>query len=107
MIFSTYQWADNCSDATSTTDLTKDPFDMRAVPNPFSSGFTTSFYSQGEWLKISLFNSLGAEIKVLLNKSLPEGIHEIPFQLTGLPAGAYFVRIQNRNSQKTIRLMKA
>ncbi len=98
--------ADNCSGTTSTSDLTKDPFDLRAFPNPFSSGFTTSFYSQGEWLKISLFNSLGAELKVLLNKSLPEGIHELPFQLNGYPAGAYFVRIQNATNQKTLRLMK-
>lgn len=99
--------ADNCSSTTQTQELIEDVFDLKAFPNPFSQGFTTSFYSKGEWLKISIFNSLGAELKVLLNKRIPEGFHEMTFNLSEFPSGAFFIRIQNKENQKTLRLMKA
>ena len=64
-------------------------------PNPFNSSTTIPvFLSQPGNVKIEIFNILGQKIKTLLNASLTEGMHEIPFEATGLPSALYFYRMQ-------------
>ena len=97
---------EGCSNTTSTSDSIVDAFELSISPNPFSDNFTIRFKSMHEPIKISVFNALGSEIKVLTNQTLSAGNHDLDFSLNGIPAGPYFVRIQNKYSQKTLRLIK-
>lgn len=98
--------AAGCESTTSTSELEIDPFELSLKPNPFTDQFSLRFKSGREAIKISVFNALGAQVKVLTNQTFPAGNHDLSFDLSGIPTGPYFVRIQNKYSQKTLRLIK-
>ncbi len=91
---------------TAVTDTHIDRFDLEAFPNPHSQYFTIRFTSEKEWIKISLFDTLGGEVKVITNKNINAGYHEIKVESHDLIAGAYFIRLQTKSHQKTIRVVK-
>lgn len=70
-------------------------------PNPFSKTTTISFNSKDEWLRVSVFDMFGNEIKVLASGKFRAGTHQLEFDASGLPAGNYAYRIQFKNRQKT------
>ena len=98
--------ASGCENSTSTNDLDSDIFELAVRPNPFSDNFKLSFTSGSEHIKINLFNVLGSEIKVLTNQKFGAGNHSMSFDLNGLPVGSYFIRVQNKHFQKTLRVIK-
>ncbi|MBT8220903.1 MAG: DUF1501 domain-containing protein [Bacteroidia bacterium] len=60
-----------------------------------------------EWIKLGVFDTLGAQIKLISNQSLGTGHHLIQFELNDLSTGIYFVRCQFKNSSKTFRIVKS
>ncbi len=80
--------------------------EAQAFPNPFRDWVVFRFRSGGEWVKLSVYNSLGAEIRVLTNRRLPAGEHEFRFDGHGLPPGNYYFRLQLDGRQKTKALAK-
>jgi hypothetical protein len=80
-------------------------------PNPFNP-FTTLKYSlpiESE-VKISLYNSLGEAVEVLLDKTQSAGYHEINFDGSKLSSGIYFYSISaksvdGKNIYNTVRKM--
>jgi uncharacterized protein (DUF1501 family) len=80
--------------------------ELQAFPNPFREGATIRFYSQGEWARLSVFNSLGNEIRVLVNNRLPAGQHDFRFDANGLPSGNYYFRLQLGGRQRTKGVVK-
>lgn len=94
-----------CS-TSSSTEIELDRFELSAFPNPHSQYFTIRFTSEKEWVKISLFDTLGGEVMLITSKDLPAGNHEINVETHDLMAGAYFVRLQTKRNQKTIRVVK-
>lgn len=98
--------ANTCNTTTNTNDLTEDKFNLKVYPNPFRKDFNLEFESENEWVKISVFNSIGSEVKVLMNKTINNGSHNMNFDLEGVPSGAYFIRVMSKNNQRTIRLIK-
>ncbi len=64
-------------------------------PNPFNSTTTISF-SLGSRSNASLkcFDALGREVSVLLFEELPAGRYSRRWEVTGLPSGIYFYRLQ-------------
>ncbi len=64
-------------------------------PNPAGATTRIPFYlkQQGQ-VKITVYNSAGQEVKVLLNDRLPAGEHEVVFTTQGLRPGAYVYRLQ-------------
>ena len=76
-------------------------------PNPFRDWTNISFHCRTERVKLSIFDNLGSELQVLVNKRLPEGEHQISFDGSRLPAGNYFYRLQlEHGRQKTQRMVK-
>jgi hypothetical protein len=53
--------------------------------------------------KISVFNCLGREIGLVLNKSLAAGIHAIPFNMDNLKQGVYFLHIKHNVANEVTR----
>ncbi len=95
----------NCS-PTSLEHPAIDVFDLSTSPNPFENYLHINFTSKGEWLRISIFDSLGAEVKVLSDQKFSEGTHKISLAGHELSSGVYFVRIQSKTAQKTKRVVK-
>jgi hypothetical protein len=77
-------------------------------PNPFNSTTTIRFtIPEQKSVKISVFNSLGEQIAILLDKELSAGTHEIYFNTKMLsneiPSGVYFIQLNAGKFSKTIK----
>lgn len=79
---------------------------IRVNPNPFSARTTVTYQSMGEKARLSIFNSMGYEIKVLTDKYLDQGAHQFEYYSDGhLPAGNYFVHVRTQTYQETCPLI--
>lgn len=96
----------NCNNSTPTRDL-EETFSVNIFPNPFQSQVVVSFTSENEWVKVSLFDVLGHELRTISNRKFSSGQHQIKLETHDLPKGNYFVRIQMGAKVKTKKLLKA
>jgi uncharacterized protein (DUF1501 family) len=80
---------------------------LLGFPNPFEDKATVRFQSTGEWVRLSVFDALGGEIRVLIDGRLPAGEHQVIFDAQGLPAGHYFVHLRSDDGRQTARIVKA
>jgi hypothetical protein len=71
-------------------------------PNPFNPS-TTIKYSipQDAFVTIKVFNVLGEEVSVLVNKEIKAGIHEEVFNASNLSSGFYFYVIEAKGTDGT------
>ncbi len=95
----------NCSLATSTDDPILEEVQLTAFPNPLRGQTTIQFSSRGGHIRLSIFNAMGSELEVLINKTLPKGDHQINWSAQRWPAGNYYYRLQEGPSQRTKRLI--
>ncbi|GAB4290003.1 MAG: hypothetical protein Kow0098_08270 [Ignavibacteriaceae bacterium] len=64
-------------------------------PNPFNPSTTISFQiPEQAQIKLSIFNSLGEQIAILLNEFMPAGNYQISWDAADLPSGIYIYRLQ-------------
>jgi len=83
----------------------KEDLVVEVFPNPFAKWATVRFPSQAEWVKVSLFDARGQELRVLASRKFKEGTHEIKFEADGLAAGNYFVHVKTEKQVKTKSLV--
>ncbi len=80
-------------------------FSPQIFPNPFNSSTTVRYYAEysGPAL-ISIFDVLGREVAILLDRPVTAGWHTVPFHCRSgtLPSGTYFVRIETHEASPTI-----
>ena len=95
----------NCSTVSNDQDLLN-TIESDMYPNPTQNSLTIELTSKGEPIRISVFDTLGHEVKVLAQQNFRAGSHTLQFEMQGLPTGVYFIRIQTRNAQKTRRIVK-
>ena len=63
-------------------------------PNPFNPGTSISYaVSEETHVRLVVFNSLGMEVAVLVDKTQKPGHYEASFDATGLVSGTYFYRM--------------
>lgn len=63
-------------------------------PNPFNPSTTIKFsIPQSSNVTLKLFNTLGQEVKTLLNQNMESGVHTINFDASELNSGIYFYRL--------------
>ena len=78
-------------------------------PNPFNPT-TTIRYGLPHRMQVTLtvFNSLGQQVKELVNGEVDAGYHDVKFDGSGLASGMYFYRIQSGSfvQTKTLLLVK-
>ncbi len=96
-----------CATVTSVEDEIADNFNLQVFPNPFSDYFNVKFDAQDDWYRVSVFNSIGSELKVITNQQFSRGTHELKIPSHDLVSGIYFVRVAGKKSQKTVRVIKA
>ena len=64
-------------------------------PNPFNP-LTSIRYGLPKTsnVKIEIYNIIGKSIKILIERQMPAGFHQVEFDARNLPSGIYFCRIE-------------
>ncbi|MFT3932608.1 MAG: T9SS type A sorting domain-containing protein [Chitinophagaceae bacterium] len=77
------------------------------MPNPFS-GSTTIRYDlkKASFVKIVVFNEVGAQVAVLVNGQNDLGSNRVQWNAQNLPAGNYFCTINIGDEVKTLKMIK-
>lgn len=92
--------------STSTDETLLNQLEVNIFPNPMVNSLNLTFESKGEVTKISLFDTLGYEVQVFSNQKINAGMQNLQFDVANLASGTYYVRLQTKNAQKTLRLVK-
>ena len=74
-------------------------------PNPFNPSTKIKYYiPQNSFVKITLHDILGSEIRTLVNENAQPGNYEIILDGSDLSSGMYFVRLSSENIQRTLKI---
>ncbi len=75
-------------------------------PNPFNPS-TNIKYSVPETgnVKLSVYNTVGEEVAVLVDGFSESGFFEVSFNASSLPSGVYLYKLQSANSVQTKKMM--
>jgi hypothetical protein len=75
-------------------------------PNPFNPTTTIGFGIQNKSnVKITVLNSIGEEVAVVLNEEKEPGFHQVEFNATGLPSGVYFYQLKSGDFIQTKKMI--
>lgn len=75
-------------------------------PNPFNQSTIIEFsISKPSIVKLSIFDALGRELKVVLNEFRPAGNNKIFFDPKGFASGIYFYKLSSRDFTETKKLI--
>ncbi len=78
-------------------------------PNPFNPSTTINFViPNSELVNLTVYNSLGQQVAVLVNDVVSAGQHSVQFNATGLASGIYLVKMSAGNflEVRKINLLK-
>ncbi len=78
-------------------------------PNPFNPSTTINFsIPVNEVVNLTVFNALGEQVTVLMNKELTAGHYSVNFNASGLASGIYILRMKAGNfvDMKKMNLLK-
>ena len=81
-------------------------FQINTFPNPTRGHTQIQFSTKSDWIKVSLTNNLGQEVKVISNRRFNEGDHTLDLDMSSVPSGSYFVKIQTSTLRKSVSLVK-
>ncbi len=74
-------------------------------PNPFNPSTTIQFsIPETEHVSLKIFDSVGREVKSLVNDNLGAGVYSIDFNAGNLSSGVYFYRLKTGRFQETRKL---
>ncbi len=75
-------------------------------PNPFNPTTVIPFSIQNSGLvKLTVYNTVGQEVRTLVHKELNPGEYNIDFDATGLATGMYIYRLTLDGSQKALKML--
>jgi hypothetical protein len=75
-------------------------------PNPYTTSATIQFSTTGGNTLIQQIEGIGQGIKIITNRTYSAGTYNIDIHNDGLPAGVYFLRLQNNSLQNVITVMR-
>ena len=74
-------------------------------PNPFNPSTVIKYLiPQNSFVKITLHDILGSEIKTLVSENVQPGTYEFTLSGSDLSSGMYFVRLSSENIQRTLKI---
>lgn len=98
----------SCRTTTTTSNPLLTEIPLHCFPNPFADWTHIRFNNpENQWARLSIFDAMGSELKVLSNRQLPAGEHTIRFDGHHLPAGNYYFRLVMKTGQTTKGVVKA
>ncbi len=75
-------------------------------PNPFNPTTKIEFtLPKSAPVRLSIYNSLGQEVKTLLNERLTEGKHTVEFDAKELPSGVYLYQLTSEKFTSTRKMI--
>jgi uncharacterized protein (DUF1501 family) len=95
----------NCS-LPSPVEETEIAIQANIAPNPCSEYVYLNFNNVGRHVHVSIFNAIGSQLDIPVNKSLAQGPHEIFIDTSSYQPGSYFIRLAVDNSVQTIKFVK-
>ena len=78
------------------------PTNLAFSPNPTQNSSIARFSSDTEYVKLSLFDPLGREVRLFHKGVLTHGEHNITCSLIGLASGPYYLRLSLENGKQQI-----
>ncbi len=96
-----------------TTNIEKDGIGLQNYyslkqnhPNPFNPSTTINYtIEKSGFTKLSVYNAIGEEVKILVNKSQSAGRYSINLNAVDLPSGLYFYSLTSGNFTKTNKMI--
>lgn len=81
-------------------------FDLKQnYPNPFNPSTNISFdVAKDEFVNLTVYNSVGQEVAVLVNENRKAGTYDIKFDASGLPSGIYLYRLSAGSFTKSMKM---
>jgi hypothetical protein len=81
-------------------------FDLQQnYPNPFNPSTSISYdLPNGEFVNITVYNSLGQQVAVLVNEQKEAGSFDIIFDAAGIPCGIYICRMTAGEYTKSMKM---
>lgn len=98
--------AGNCELPSSVEEEIQGSISIKTYPNPTSDISYLEFESENEWIKISLSDVMGKNLKTLSNQKFSSGNHKISIDVRDYPSGNYFINLKTKDLQKTVKLVK-
>jgi len=79
---------------------------LTSFPNPFNPRTVISYelFDEG-FANLTIFNSRGQVIDVLVNTSMTDGEHRVEWDASDRPSGLYFARLTANGSMRTHKMM--
>jgi sugar lactone lactonase YvrE len=75
-------------------------------PNPFNPSTMVEYQiKKSGFMTIKVFNTLGCEVKTLVNEYQHPGTHTVEWKAFGVPSGIYFCRLKAGNFTQTKKLL--
>lgn len=79
---------------------------LQNFPNPFNPSTKIRFsVVERETVSLKIFNSIGQEVKALINKEFDPGFHEVDFNAKGLASGIYIYQLEAGNFKDVKKMM--
>lgn len=79
---------------------------LDVFPSPFIDMVTVRFDTAGERTLVQVYGENGQLVRTIYNGQLAPGEHRMPVDLSELPAGAYYCRMQNGMTQQVKAIVK-
>ena len=102
------QWQDNGQTGTS-LELESLPNQLalgQNWPNPFNSQTIISYSLPGSMsVRLSVYDVLGRQVGLLVNKVQPAGLHEVRWDASGMSSGVYVYRLEAGGQSVTRNMM--
>lgn len=75
-------------------------------PNPFNPDTKIRYaLSAANFVKLTVFNSLGQKVRTLVRARQNSGIHQVDFKAADLPSGSYFYTLRVGSETETRRMI--
>jgi len=81
-------------------------------PNPFNPSTTIKFSlpvtlsgDEGSFVTLKIYNALGEEVAVLLDKELTTGTYEVEWNASNIPSGVYFYQLKTGSFVQTKKMI--
>jgi hypothetical protein len=75
-------------------------------PNPFNPATLISFtLPEDGFTSLSIFNSLGQEVKSLVSDNLEAGYHQFNFNAVNLTSGVYYYKLESGDFVKINKMV--
>ncbi len=101
------EWAipSNLTEVTGTESVPEKYSLSQNYPNPFNPSTSINYEIPTERrVTIKIYNSIGKELRTLINENQSAGKHTLSFNASALPSGIYFARMQAGNFTSVIKM---